>query len=199
MKTLKRHIVLRLLLVVTTIIVVTACVMYYRAHRAMVAARQYVSDVSRLQVGISGTREFAEIRNKYKRFAQIEPNCNDNGCSVAFRFNNGLPVGAYFVRPAFLYSGLTLSHGSVTSSEISSTCYGKNGGEFIAHMRESLPNPAFDLPFREGGTMSSADKVATISFNLTPAASPEQRARAYAFHESFLGRFGACNDATDMH
>jgi len=45
----------------------------------------------------------------------------------------------------------------------------------------------------------SSDKIAHITFNLTPAASAEQRARAYAFNLSFLGRFGACNDATDMH
>jgi len=45
----------------------------------------------------------------------------------------------------------------------------------------------------------SSDKVAHITFNLTPAASPEQRAQAYAFKLNFLGRFSACNDATDMH
>jgi hypothetical protein len=45
----------------------------------------------------------------------------------------------------------------------------------------------------------SADKLAYISFNLTPAASTRQKARAYAFNESSLGRFSACQDATDMH
>jgi hypothetical protein len=44
----------------------------------------------------------------------------------------------------------------------------------------------------------SSDKVAHISFILTPAASAEQRARAYAFNVRYLGRFSACNDATDM-
>ncbi len=173
--------------------------MYCRAHRGMAAARQYISDVSRLQIGISGRREFDEIRNKYERFVEIEPNCNEDDCSVGFRFDNGLPIGASFVRPAVLYSGLTLSHGTIASSVIRSSCYGKNGGEFVTVMWESLPNATHDVPFREGRTMSSADKVAGMSFNLTPAASPEQKARAYAFHESFLSRFGACNDATDLH
>ena len=194
----RRYILLRLLLAALIIMAATAGAVYYRAYRAMVAARQYVSDVSRLQIGISGGYEFAKIRDKYRGFAEIDPNCNDNDCIVVFRFSNGLPVGASFVRPAFLYSGLTLSNGSITSSIIDSGCYGRNGGSFVAHMWESLPNAAHDVPFRDGGTMSS-DKVATISFNLTPAASPEQRARAYAFHEGFLGRFEACNDATDMH
>jgi hypothetical protein len=45
----------------------------------------------------------------------------------------------------------------------------------------------------------SSDKLASISFNLTPAASTQQRARAYPFNKSSLGRFSACKDATDMH
>lgn len=181
------------------IIITSMGVLYYRAHRAMIAARQYVSDVSRLQIGVSGSREFDKIRNKYKGFAKVEPNCNEGDCNVGFRFDNGLPIGASFVRPAVLYSGLTLSDGTISVSVIRSSCYGQNGGEFGAVMSEALPDAAHDVPFREGRTMSSADKVATMSFNLTPAASPEQRAKAYAFHEGFLGHFGACNDATDMH
>jgi hypothetical protein len=196
---LKRDILLRPSAAAIAVIVMTYGVMYYRAHRAMVAARQYVSDVSRLQIGMSGSREFDEIRNKYKRFVDIEPNCKQDDCSVGFRFDNGLPIGASFVRPAVLYSGLTLSHGTIASSVIRSSCYGKNGGEFITVMWESLPNATHGVPFREGRTMSSADTVAGMSFNLTPAASWEQKAQAYAFHTSFLGRFAACNDATEMH
>lgn len=43
----------------------------------------------------------------------------------------------------------------------------------------------------------SSEKISHLSFILTPAASAEQR--AYAFNVRYLGRFGACNDATDMH
>jgi len=68
----------------------------------------------------------------------------------------------------------------------------------LAQTRESVPNLEFAAPFKEDRNMSS-DKVAHITFNLTPAASPEQRAQAYAFKLNFLGRFSACNDATDMH
>lgn len=199
MKILERRILPCLLLVITTIVVVTAGVAHYRARRAIIAARQYISDAYRLQVGVSGSHEFAEIRHRYRHFAKIDPNCNDNDCNASFQFDNGWPAGIHLAHSAILYSGLTLSHGSITSSVIRSSCYGKEGGEFIAVMWESLPNASHDIPFREGRTMSSADRVATISFNLTPAASPEQRASAYAFHEVFLGRFGACNDARDMH
>jgi hypothetical protein len=103
------------------------------------------------------------------------------------------------VHSAFVYSVLTLSNGSITSSEIGSVCWGRNGGEYLAHTVELFPNPlTFVGPFQENDNLSS-DKVAHKTFELTPAALPEQRARAYAFNLSFLGRFSACNDATDMH
>lgn len=198
MTILKRHILLQLLSAIMVIVIVTAGVTYYRAYRAMIAARQYVSDVASLQIGTSGSHEFAKIRSKYKRFSKINPNCNSDDCIAKFQFDNGWPGGIHLAHRATLYSVLTLSQGSITSSAIGTTCYGGNGGEFVAHLWESLPNPALTVPFREGRTISS-DKIATISFNLTPAASAEQKARAYAFHEGFLDRFGACNDATDMH
>lgn len=105
----------------------------------------------------------------------------------------------FSARSAFLYSVLTLSRGSITNSVIGSVCYGSNGGQFLAHTEELLPNPlTFVGPFQEDRNLSS-DKVAHITFDLTPDASAQQRARAYAFNVSYLGRFGACNDATDMH
>jgi hypothetical protein len=127
------------------------------------------------------------------------PNCNDQDCTAKFKFDNGWPKNIYNVHSAILYSGLTLSHGSITNSVIRSVCWGSNGGEYSAQTVELLQNPlTFVGPFREGRNLSS-DKVAHITFELTPTASPEQRARAYAFNVSFLGRFSACNDATDMH
>jgi hypothetical protein len=176
-----------------------ASLLFYHAHRAMVAAGQYVSDASRLQIGVSAGREFVRIHEKYSRYAEIDPNCNPAECAVKFKFDNGWPKNIYVIHSAFLLSGLTLSHGSITSSVIGSVCYGSNGGEYLAHTMELLPNPlTFVGPFREDRNVSS-DKVAHITFDLTPAASAEQRARAYAFNVSFLGRFSACNDATDMH
>jgi hypothetical protein len=198
MKIPKRYILLRLLFMAVSILLITACLVYYRAHRTMVAARQFVSDVSRLQVGTSGSQEFARIRDKYSRYAETNPNCTEDECVAKFDFDNGWPGGIHVAHPAFLYSILTLSHGSITSSVMGSSCYGSNGGEFVAHMSETLPGPSFAGPFKEDRNMSS-DKVAHITYNLTPAASAEQRVRAYAFDERFLGRFGACNDATDMH
>jgi hypothetical protein len=198
MKILNRDVLLKVISVFAVIIVVTSGVMYYRAYRAMLAARQYVWDASRIQVGITGSTEFDRIRDEYKHFAQADPTCNDEDCNVSFHFTNGWPGGIHLAHAAFLYGGLTLFHGSITSSVIRSSCYGKNGGEFVATMWESIPNVSHDAPFREGKLMSS-EKVATISFDLNTAASPKQRARAYAFDERFLSRFGACNDATDMH
>lgn len=197
MKSLNRRTLLTVSLVVITVTLATVCVMYYRAHCAMVAARQYVSDVSRLQIGVSGAHEFALIRDKYSRYTEIDPDCRDEEC-VKFKFDNGVPFNIFRARSAFLLSVLTLSHGLITSSVIDSVCWGSNGGEYGAQMWESIPNPALVAPFQEHHNLSS-DKVAHISFNLTPAASTEQRARAYAFKLSFLGRFSACNDATDMH
>jgi hypothetical protein len=198
MKILNRDSLLKLISIFAVVIIVTLGVMYYRAYCAMLAAREYVSDVSRIQIAITGSREFDKIRNRYKQFAQANPTCNDQDCNVSFHFTNGWPGGIHLAHAAFIYSGLTLFHGSITSIDIRSSCYGNNGGEFVATMSESLPNEAHDVPFREGRVMSS-DKVATISFNLNATASPEQRGHAYAFNENFLSRFGACNDATDMH
>jgi hypothetical protein len=176
-----------------------AGLLFYYAHRAMVAAGQYVSDVSRLQIGVSGAREFVRIHEKYSRYAEMDANCTPAECDAKFKFDNGWPKNIYNVHSAILYSGLTLSHGSITNSAIRSVCWGSNGGEYGAFLTELLPNPlTFVGPFREDRNMSS-DKVAHIAFDLTPAASAEQRARAYAFNVRFLGRFSACNDATDMH
>jgi hypothetical protein len=176
-----------------------ASLLFYHAHRAMVAARQYVSDASRLQIGVSGAHEFARMRDKYSRYAEIDPNCNDQDCFAKFKFDNGWPKNIYSTRSAFLYSALTLSKGAITESEIVSVCWGSNGGQYLAHTVELLPNPmTFAGPFRADRNRSS-DKVAHLTFELTPAASAEQRARAYAFNVKFLGRFDACNDATDMH
>ncbi|MGB6404345.1 MAG: hypothetical protein WBE31_18165 [Candidatus Sulfotelmatobacter sp.] len=156
--------------------------------------------MSRLQIGVSGVHEFARIRGEYSRYAEVDPNCNDQECTAKFKFDNGVPANFIFgARMAFLYSVLTLSHGLITNSVMGSVCYGSNGGEFLAHTVELLPNSlTFVGPFHEDRNMSS-DKVAHITFDLTPAASAEQRAGAYAFKLDFLGRFTACNDATDMH
>jgi hypothetical protein len=198
MKTWKWDFLLRLVLAALITISIGASLLFHRAHRSMVAARQYVSDASRLQIGVSGTHEFARIRNQYSNYAEIKPNCNDEDCIAKFEFGNGWPGGIHLAHPAFLYSVLTLSHGLITSSVIDSVCWGSNGGEYGAQMWESIPNLAPVAPFQEHHNLSS-DKVAHITFDLTPAASAKQRARAYAFNASFLGRFSACNDATDMH
>ena len=190
---------IRIVLAVLVAISIGASLLFYHAHRAMVEARQYVSDASRLQIGVSGAREFIRIHEKYSNYAEMDPNCNPAECSVKFKFDNGVPFGIFGARSAFLYSGLTLSRGSITSSVIGSFCYGNNWGPFLAHTEELLPNPlTFVGPFREDRNLSS-DKVEHITFDLTPAASAEQRARAYAFKLSFLGRLSACNDAADMH
>jgi hypothetical protein len=189
----------QIVFVVLIAVSIGASLLFYHADRAMVAAGQYVSDVSRLRIGISGVREFDRIRERYSHYAEMDPNCNPAQCVVKFKFDNGVPYRIFGARSAFLYSGLTLSHGSITSSVIGSFCYGSNWGPFLAHTEELLPNPStFVGPFREDRNLSS-DKVEHITFDLTPAASAEQRARAYAFKVSFLGRLGACNDATDMH
>jgi hypothetical protein len=190
---------IRLVLAALIAISIGVSLLLYHAHCAMVAAGRYVSDVSQLQIGVSGTREFVRIRDKYSRYAEIDPNCNDEECIAKFKFDNGWPKNIYVVHSAFLLSNLTLSNGSITSSGIDSFCHGSNGGRYLAGTVELLPNPlTFVGPFRENHHLSS-DKVSLLGFELTPAASAEQRARAYAFNVSFLGRFGACNDATDMH
>ena len=173
--------------------------LFYHAHRAMVAARQYVSDASRLQIGVSADREFIRIHEKYSRYAEMDPNCNPAKCDAKFKFDNGVPINIFRVHSAFLLSGLTLSRGLITSSVIDSVCWGSNGGQFGVQPVESLPNPVtFVGPFQVHHIVSS-EKLEHLSFHLTPAASAEQRADAYAFNVSFLSRFSACNDATDMH
>jgi hypothetical protein len=190
---------IRIVLAALLTIAIGVGLLFYHAHRAMVAAGEYVSDVSRLQIGVSGDREFIRIHEKYLHYAEMDPNCSPAECVTKFKFDNGVPFGIFSARAAFLYSSLTLSHGLITNSVIGSVCYGSNWGPFLAHTEESLPNPlTFAGPFREDHNLSS-DKVAHLSFELTPAASAEQRARAYAFKVSFLGRLSACNDATDMH
>jgi hypothetical protein len=190
---------IQIVLAALVTIAVGVSLLFYHAHRAMVEAGQYVSDASRLQIGVSGARELVRIHEKYSQYGEMDPNCNPTECHVKFKFDNGVPFGIFGARSAFLYSGLTLSHGRITSSVIGSSCYGSNWGPFLAHTEELLPNPStFVGPFREDRNLSS-DKVEHITFDLTPAASAEQRARAYAFKVSFLGRLGACNDATDMH
>jgi hypothetical protein len=189
----------RVVSVIGACVMAVVLVMNCRAHRAMVEARQYVSDASRLHIGVSGSREFVRIHEKYSHYAEMDSNCNPAQCVAKFKFDNGVPFGIFGARSAILYSGLTLSHGSITRSVIGSFCYGSSWGPFLAHTEELLPNPlTFAGPFREGRNFSS-DKVEHITFELTPGASPEQRARAYAFNVSFLDRFRACNDATDMH
>ncbi|MGC2173222.1 MAG: hypothetical protein WA555_07055 [Candidatus Sulfotelmatobacter sp.] len=190
---------IRIVLAALIAISIGAGLLFYHAHRAMAAARQYVSDASRLQIGISGEREFARVRDKYSRYAEIDPNCNDQDCIARFKFDNGLPKNFYLIHSGILYSVLTLSKGAVTESVIGSLCWGSNGGQYLAQTVELLPNPmTFVGPFQADRNMSS-DKVGHLTFELTPAASAEQRARAYAFDVKFVGRFGACNDATDMH
>jgi len=190
---------IRLVVAALITIAIGVSLLFYHAHRAMVAAGQYVSDASRLQIGVSGEREFVRIHEKYSHYAEMDPNCNPAKCDARFKFDNGVPFGIFGARSAFLYSGLTLSHGTITNSVIGSFCYGSSWGPFPAHSEELLPNPViFVGPFGENHNLSS-DKVEHITFELTPAASAEQRARAYAFKVSFLSRLGACNDATDMH
>jgi hypothetical protein len=173
--------------------------LFYHAHHAMVEARQYVSDASRLHIGVSGGREFVRIHEKYSRYAEIDSNCTPAECVARFKFDNGVPFNFLFrARSAFLLSNLTLSRDVITSSVIDSVCWGSNGGEYGSQMLESIPNLAVVAPFQEHHHLSS-DKVSHISFILTPAASAEQRARAYAFNVRYLGRFSACNDATEMH
>jgi hypothetical protein len=199
MKMRKVNFLLRLVFVALITISIGASFLFYHAHRAMIAARQYVSEASGLQIGVSGTHEFARMRNKYSRYAEIDPNCNDQDCIAKFKFDNGWPKNIFSIRSAFLHSALTLSNGAITESEIVSVCWGSNGEQYLAHTAELLPNPlTFVGPFREDHNLSS-DKVARLTFELTPAASEGQRVRAYAFNVSFLGRFSACNDATDMH
>jgi hypothetical protein len=164
----------------------------------MVEVRQYVSDASRLPIGISGAREFIRIHENYSHYAEMDPNCNPAKCVARFKFDSGVPFNIFRARSAFLLSGLTLSHNVITSSVIDSVCWGSNGGQYGAQMWESIPNLAVVARFQEHRHLSS-DKISHISFILTPAASEEQRARAYAFNVHYLGRFSACNDATDMH
>jgi hypothetical protein len=193
------RLLIQIVLAALITISIGAGLLFYRAHRAMVAARQYVSDASGLQIGVSGTPEFLRIREKYSHYAEIDPNCNPAECVAKFKFDNGWPRNIYAVHSAVLYSELILSHGSITSSVIGSTCWGGDGREYGASLLELQRNPSsFFGPFREHHSLSS-DKIAHLSFELTPAASPEQRARAYAFNASFLGRLSACNAATDMH
>ena len=85
----KRYFLLRLVLALLIIIFVTVFARYYRAHRAVVAARQYVYDASRLRIGVSGVHEFDRIRDKYSRFAETNPNCTDEECIAKFKFDNG--------------------------------------------------------------------------------------------------------------
>lgn len=196
---LRMRFLIRIVLAALITIAIGVSLLFYHAHRAMVAAGHYVSDVSRLQIGVSGNEEFVRIHEKYSHYAEMDPNCNPAACEAKFKFDNGAPFGIFGARAAFLYSGMTLSRGLITNSVIGSSCYSSDWGPFIAHTEEVLPNPlTFAGPFREDHNLSSG-AVERLSFELTPAASAEQRARAYAFKVSFLGRLGACNDATDMH
>src|SRR5579863_2269832 len=124
---------IRVVLAAFVAISIGAGLLVYHAHRAMVAAGEYVSDVSRLQIGVSGAREFVRIHEKYWRHAEMDPNCNPAECAAKFKFDNGWPFNILGTLSAFLYSGLTLSHGSITSSEIASFCYGSRWGPFLAH------------------------------------------------------------------
>jgi hypothetical protein len=85
----KRYFLLPLLLALRIIIFVTVFALYHRAHRAVVAARPYVYDTSRLRIGVSGVHEFDRIRDKYSRFAETTPNCADEECIAKFKFANG--------------------------------------------------------------------------------------------------------------
>jgi hypothetical protein len=163
----------------------------------VVAARQYVYDASRLRIGVSGGHEFDRIRDQYSRFAETNPNCTDEECIAKFKFDNGWLKNIYLVHSAFLYSVLSPPRFDYKPRDRLGLL-GKQRGEFEAHSWESIAGPAFAVPFEVDHNMSSG-KVAYLSFNLTPAASTQQRARGYAFNESFLGRFSACKDATDMH
>ncbi len=190
---------IRVVLAALVAISIGAGLLFYHAHRAMVAAGEYVFDASRLQIGVSGARDVIRIHEKYGHYAEMDPNCNPAACDAKFKFDNGVPFGIFGARSAFLYSGLTLSHGLITSSVIASSRYGSNWGPFLARTEELLPNPlTFVGPFREDRNLSS-DKVEHLTFRLTPAASAEQRARAYAFKVGFMGRLSACKDAIDMH
>jgi hypothetical protein len=189
----------RVLFLSAGLVLALACLTYWRAQRTKAAATRFVSDVSALKVGKSGAPELGRIRQKYRRYAEdVTPGCARDQCIAKFQFDDGWSAVAHFFHPSFLYSALALTDGVLTSTVIGTVCYGSNGGEFDAHLRESVPDTTLDIPFREHHTMSSG-KVANINFDLRPSASAEQRARAYAFDEGFLGRFGACKDATEMH
>lgn len=91
MKTQNRDVLLKLINIFVVLICVALGVMYYRAYSALLAARQYVSDASRIQIGIMGSREFDKIRDEHKRFAQADSTCNDQDYNVSFQFTNGWP------------------------------------------------------------------------------------------------------------
>jgi hypothetical protein len=90
----------------------------------------------------------------------------------------------YLVHSAFLYSVLTLSYGSITSSAIGSVCWGSNGG-VDAHSWESIAGPAFAVPCEHHTRFS--DKIAYVSFNLTPAASTRAESPSLCFQRKLSG------------
>jgi len=124
----RKYISFRLFFVAVSIVVLIAGLFIWRAHCAMTAARQYVSDVSQLRVGTSGFEDLARIREKYAAYSETGQPCKVESCVAKFRFSNGLPIRIYQDRPAFLYSVLTLSNGLLTGVGIGAVCYGSGIG-----------------------------------------------------------------------
>jgi hypothetical protein len=194
--------VLRCLFLLFVTGLVVAGLVCYRTQQAAVAARQYVSDVFRLQIGKSGAGDFARIREKYRGYEyrfEGEQACSNEDCDAAFWFPKGGPGRAInVVHPRFLYSILTLSHGSIAAASIHAVCYHGGGPPFDVNVLEHVASPYFPGPYQEYRHLS-LPKVSWIRFELTPAASAEQRSRAYALNLAYMGQFGTCHDATDLH
>jgi hypothetical protein len=194
--------VLRILLIVLAVGLVATGLIYYRTQRAAAASRQYISDVFQLQVGTSAAADLARIREKYRGY-EFQPEdqqaCGNEGCSAAFWFPKGGPYRNInnILHPAFLRSALTLSHGVITAVAIDAVCYHKSGPPFMVEVREHVAGPDSPGPFHEYRHFSPP-YVSWIRFELTPAASAEQRSQAYAFNLTYMNQFGTCNDAMDL-
>jgi hypothetical protein len=198
-----KRFVLRCVLIIFAAGLVLAGLICYRTQRAAAAARQYLLDALQLQVGTSRAGDFARTRRKYRDYEyqyEGEPSCGSEDCVAGFWFPKGGPNRGIngIVHPSFLYSVLTLSHGRITGVSIGAYCYHKGGPPFSVRVLERVAGADFPVPFREDRNLSGP-YVSWISFELTPAASADQRSRAYAFNLAYMNQFGTCKDATDLH
>ena len=170
---------------------------FYLAHRESARAGDYVKQVAELQVGKSPFQDIIRVSNKHSANVKLSPICNVNECSATFRFRNSWLAHLHLAKPAYLYSVLTASGGTITRINIDGGCYDKNGGLFLASTAESVPDIVFTNAYQISHTEGSG-RLSALSIHLTPAASVKQRETAYDFSPKFLGRFGACYDANDI-